>query len=87
VGHDLQDFALSMERTTSFSVRNFQRTVSMGRIDQTHRLAAKSKARKCIINSPSGSSTSGLTTNVSRGPARKIRSSVAKCWLSSAALR
>jgi hypothetical protein len=64
--------SLSMERTTSFSVRNFLRTVSMGGIDQTHRSAAKSEARKCIIKSPSGSSPSGLTTDVSRGPARKL---------------
>jgi hypothetical protein len=39
-----------MERTTSFSVRNFHGTVSMGGIDQTHRSAAKSKTRKCIIS-------------------------------------
>jgi hypothetical protein len=42
--------SLSMERTTSFSVRNFHGTVSMGGIDQTHRSAAKSKTRKCIIS-------------------------------------
>jgi hypothetical protein len=52
-----------MQRTTSFSVRNFHGTVSIGGIDQTHRSAAKSKTRKCIINSPCSSLTSGLATD------------------------
>jgi hypothetical protein len=57
-----------MERTISFSVRNFHGTVSMGGIDQTHRSAAKSKTRKCIINSPFDSLASGLATD--RAPFR-----------------
>jgi hypothetical protein len=40
---------LPMERTTSFCARSFNGTVSIGGIDQTHRSAAKSKTRKCII--------------------------------------
>jgi hypothetical protein len=48
-----------MERTTSFSVRSFHGTASIGGIDHTLRSAAPSKTRKCIVNFPSASLMTG----------------------------